>query len=98
MTWKTPHAEDVEVVRELPNFPYQHGEAFLFRYQEQFYVLYSGTGPGMKRESLILSATEEGQVTSWDEIAGGSDTYPQAALDELRRKRGPRTYGEGWPD
>lgn len=72
----------------LHDFAYKSGDAYLFSYEDRWYVLYEGTGPGMKQETLIFDSNEYGKVRNWFPIAGGAGSR-ELALDELCRKRGP---------
>lgn len=72
----------------LHDFAYKSGDAYLFPYEDRWYVLYEGTGPGMKQEVLIFDSDQYGRVQIWLPVAGGAGSREQA-LDELARKRGP---------
>jgi hypothetical protein len=73
----------------LHDFAYKSGDAYLFPYEDRWYVLYEGTGPGMKQETLIFDSEDQfGKVRNWLPVAGGAGGRANA-LDELQRKRGP---------
>jgi hypothetical protein len=72
----------------LHDFAYKSGDAYLFPYEDRWYVLYEGTGPGMKREVLIFDSDEYGRVRNWSSVTVEGSSRREQALDELERKRG----------
>jgi hypothetical protein len=70
----------VEFVKELHDFA---GLAALVKRGNQYFVVSSVIAPFSGFETLVFLADENGEVTSWDEVAGGRGVSREEAITEL---------------
>jgi hypothetical protein len=76
------------MLRELTNFAYSSGDAWIFDPGTgRYFVVLEGTGPGNQPEALVFNADETGQVLNWTEII--RHRTRDQALDELENRLGP---------